>query len=432
MNYITNPFFFGNPTPPNLFVGRRQALRRVCGRLLHHGQSSALVGEPRSGKTSLLYYISSPETSESLYGENAPRLRFAYFDALSLDEQFFPKTFWERAFIPLLNDASTYPSLAAALKTCGLNKYDNFSLVGLFQSLAREGLSLILLLDELDVLVEHPAFRQTEFWGGLRNLASLSSALSLVTASRQSLAVLNRRTQQLSGNGSPFFNILEEVPLGGLTLSEQDVLLELGKKRLSTRDQLMLKTLAGSHPYLLQVAASALWDAIDDFPEEQERYRHTVNFLYEQVHSTLQDSWRLWSPEMKKVATIVALQQLPGIISHHEFDISALERELPDYERESRELMQRGFLQLDMAHPGRFVIAPGIFLLWLGTEWAGALRRNDDLSGWLADQGWHGLLKGGEKRQMVSAVREMGKTLQGGLTTLVQAAATGWAAQITK
>ena len=44
----------GNPVPPPHFIGRNKELRRIINRLLQQGQSSAIIGEPRSGKTSLL------------------------------------------------------------------------------------------------------------------------------------------------------------------------------------------------------------------------------------------------------------------------------------------------------------------------------------------------------------------------------------------
>lgn len=52
-----NPFLHGNPVPHTHFFDRRQAVRRLKGRLLSHGQSSAVVGEPHMGKTSLLHYL---------------------------------------------------------------------------------------------------------------------------------------------------------------------------------------------------------------------------------------------------------------------------------------------------------------------------------------------------------------------------------------
>jgi len=52
---VSNPFFYGNPVSPDQFLNRRRELRRIVGRIANQGQSSAIVGEPRGGKTPLFY-----------------------------------------------------------------------------------------------------------------------------------------------------------------------------------------------------------------------------------------------------------------------------------------------------------------------------------------------------------------------------------------
>jgi transcription termination factor Rho len=62
----SNPFFYGNPVPPDQFINLRRELCRITGRIVNQGQSTAVVGEPRSGKTSLLEYLAAPETRDDL------------------------------------------------------------------------------------------------------------------------------------------------------------------------------------------------------------------------------------------------------------------------------------------------------------------------------------------------------------------------------
>lgn len=54
---MPNPFYYGNPIPSEQFFNRRSQLRRITSRIVNQGQSTAIVGEPRSGKTSLLLYL---------------------------------------------------------------------------------------------------------------------------------------------------------------------------------------------------------------------------------------------------------------------------------------------------------------------------------------------------------------------------------------
>ena len=66
---MDNPFQVGNMVETGEFVNRRRELRRVTGGIVNGGQSSAVIGEPRTGKTSLLRYLMTPETQAALYGE---------------------------------------------------------------------------------------------------------------------------------------------------------------------------------------------------------------------------------------------------------------------------------------------------------------------------------------------------------------------------
>lgn len=72
-----NPFYAGGPVAPAMFIGRRRELQRIVSRIGGHGQSVALVGEPRNGKTSLLKYLQDPTQREDLYGEMRDDLFFA-------------------------------------------------------------------------------------------------------------------------------------------------------------------------------------------------------------------------------------------------------------------------------------------------------------------------------------------------------------------
>lgn len=97
-----NPFEHGNPVPPERYVPRRAAQATVVSRLANYGQSSAITGEPRVGKTSLLLYLSAPEMRAQLYGDWAARLIFSpLMDAHKLPSSYGPAQFWGRALRPL-------------------------------------------------------------------------------------------------------------------------------------------------------------------------------------------------------------------------------------------------------------------------------------------------------------------------------------------
>ena len=206
------PFISGNPVSNPHFTNRKKEVRRIVGRILNHGQSSAIVGEPRSGKTSLLQYLSAPENTEALYGEEKENLIFSYIDSLALGRQFTPAEFWEHVLEPVKKAMGMKTSpLRDAYLTCVQENCGNFVLERLFGQLFLTGRLLVLLLDEFDAFLNNDIFHQSEFYGGLRSLASRSKGLVVVIASRQSLSDLNHGTQEFNRTGSPYFNFLDEI-----------------------------------------------------------------------------------------------------------------------------------------------------------------------------------------------------------------------------
>ena len=76
-----NPFTYGNPiSDPSRFVGRQREVEQIFMRLRNpEFESSSLVGERRSGKTSLLNFIAHPDTVRA-YGLDSATYLFVYLD----------------------------------------------------------------------------------------------------------------------------------------------------------------------------------------------------------------------------------------------------------------------------------------------------------------------------------------------------------------
>ena len=92
-----NPFFYGNPVNAKQFVNRKKALRRVISRLLSQGQSTAIIGQPLTGKTSILEYLAAQDNAEKLYGPHKGSLIFNLINIQMLGGQFSQAQFWELA-----------------------------------------------------------------------------------------------------------------------------------------------------------------------------------------------------------------------------------------------------------------------------------------------------------------------------------------------
>jgi hypothetical protein len=309
---MSNPFFHGNPASYDRFVDRQREVRRVVGRIVNQGQSTAIVGEPRSGKTSLLDYLAAPEMRDPLYGTDAGRLLFTYLDAQTLGAQFTQARFWDYALRPVHERAvgpAAGSALAQAYAVCQDNDFGAFVLERLLAQMEQAGWRLVLMLDEFDVVLHHPALNRAEFFGSLRSLASRSrGALALVIASRRPLGQLNRETQELSRTGSPFFNIFAEVTLGAWPEEAVDEFLSWAGDRFTAADRRFLQAAAGRNPYLLQVAASALWNAYDEADgDPQQRWRQAGQEFHDTAVPTLEATWRGWEGRARQAFLGVAL-----------------------------------------------------------------------------------------------------------------------------
>ena len=319
---MPNPFFYGAPVPADLFVGRERELRRIAGRIANRGQSTAVVGEPRSGKTSLLLYLDSPEARAKFYGTRGDRLLFSYLDAQTLGGQFCQAQFWECALRPLYERAvapDPETLLAQTYRICRENEFGAFVLERLLAQMLPTGWRLVLMLDEFDVLLHHPILNCAEFFGSLRSLATRSQgALALVIASRRSLASLNKATQPFSRTGSPYFNFFSEITLGPLPYRAIARLLRRAEGCFTLDDCRFIREVAGGHPYLLQVAASEQWEVHSECEDDPtRRWQRVGHSLYQEAALTLGDTWQFWPPAVRWAFTNVALDHMSCLLNLH-------------------------------------------------------------------------------------------------------------------
>jgi hypothetical protein len=378
-----NPFYHGNPVPPKQLIGRDNDLTHLVGRIIT-GQSSAIIGPFRCGKTSILDYLMDPQKRTTLYGEKAEKMLFSYLDAYILREQLNQAEFWNQVLAPLHEQVVVHnlvPSLSKAYQICQENQFGNFVLQKLIAQMEQVNWRLVLMLDRFDLLLHYPVLNSTEFFGGLRTLASRSNgALTLVTTANTSLAQLNQDSQQFYRTGSPYFNFLDEIMLGPLSILEVDSLLNLGRERFSDADCRFIVEMAGGYPYLLQVAASVFWQLY-----QTNRGRQQVGQdFYLKVRGTLRDTWNYsWPPNLRKVFTTIALAHMntlpitfglkgkdaETIISPlQELNVQKLVGELPLFAQEVHELEKYGFIRADENIPGGWRVYPLIFLWFVADK----------------------------------------------------------------
>ncbi len=431
---MTNQFIFGTSVSGFNFIGRAREIRRIVGRLSNSGQSLAICGEPRIGKTSLLYHLQDPTLREVRYGELAANLFFQYIDAQTLDVSFDQNQFWQIALQPLVEklEQTHHVAMSAAYDTTKREGFGTFGLERLLAHMQSAGWRLVLLIDEFDNLLSHPVLHQAEFYGSLRSLASRYTSLSLVIASRQNLEQLNDKTSEYSHLGSPYFNFMTQVVLGALEKKDALQLVASLQPDLSAADAEFLYHVAGGQPFLLKTAAEALRDAYDDGePGSLARWESASRDLYDSARPILKETWQTWSPESRMAVAIVALASLPRLVTVRDFDLDELLSSLPDYRNEVDDLCKRGFLVHDASPESRtgYRLQAQVMLWWLAAELLRVTRPQDekDLGDWLRAQQWDGLIKGAEKAQLKKALASLGGLLKTGVESFIKASAEGFA-----
>jgi hypothetical protein len=324
---LKNPFRYGKPVSPKHFVGRDRALHTVFDRL-NNCESTAVVGLPHIGKSSFLRFISDQQVHTKWLDDDVAYRLFIDIDCHMFPANYDPSAFW-RTVLDHIEAAFTDETIRRQIGVSRQSGYGSFTLKQFLDLLATQGIRVILLIDEFDILLHHPNFNTAEFFGALRALSSHTESLALITASRMSIAEMNRRSQEINPLGSPFFNNMVDVRLQPLLAVEVKQLLDRaldGKAIIFTPDDytyIMRST--GGNPFLVQMAAAALFDAILHQKPEVERRKEVTHILQRQANAHFEDLWQYMGAGARRAAILLSLAEHP-----QQFVDAARER-LEDY-----------------------------------------------------------------------------------------------------
>ena len=229
-----NPFIYDKPIlDPNRFVGRGEEIQQVFSRLrAPEFESSSIVGERQSGKTSLLNYISCPDTIKR-QGLDPDAYLFVYLDLSVIGPSTTPARFYEYMLGRLAADVRDY-ELEETLKEAGQQVRNGaYNLDGLFDRFDARGLHIALLFDDFHNIGNNPNFG-LDFMYELRSLA-LDHKLAFITASRVDPSGLGHSDAVRS---SPWCNIFSPVTLPPFSSEDIQELLSkyLGETELSSSD----------------------------------------------------------------------------------------------------------------------------------------------------------------------------------------------------
>ena len=263
MPRIVNPFITGNPVPPEKSIGRQREANTILSLLAGPGRgSSAVSGEPRIGKTSLLHYIAEPSIAKK-YGLTPDWCIFVDVNCQSVTP-FTATYFWQRAFRAMrkVADDELRKEIEQIWEQEEITRED---LEDFFDEIAAKRRLIVLVLDEFHAIIEGVSANVLlQFFNTLRTLINRPSrGLALVVASREPLYEMCRGIRFA---GSPFYNNFTFVHLKKFTREEAEELID---KYLTgtgiTFDQedreFLWQVSEAGHPYLLQVACFKLFEA---------------------------------------------------------------------------------------------------------------------------------------------------------------------------
>jgi hypothetical protein len=236
---LANPYLVGSPIKdPSQFFGRQREIGFIFERIMKR-ESTSLVGQRRSGRTSVLYQVMN-EIVQAKYLPEDHSLLSVYVDphlGIETPHDFFHKVFrskkgQEPSFMFQTHDQIDYGQVTEYLEEV-------------------EQKRLILLLDEFECVVEKDAF-PLDFFTFLRAIAN-NYDVSFITATQMELHKCCRPEIV----GSPFWNIFAPVHIGPFSQEEFDHFIEETSRRSGVLLQGYkneIADLAGRFPFFVQMA----------------------------------------------------------------------------------------------------------------------------------------------------------------------------------
>ena len=333
-----NPFIYGRPVRGEQFFGRQLEINTVLNRL-RNKESTAIVGAPHTGKTSLLMRLADNDVLVDKLGIGfAAKIIPSPINLHDLPESYTPNRFWEDALEPL-RVRSGNNTISQLIQLARNAMYDHHTLEKLFKKLAENDRALLLLLDEFEVVLKHKNFQDSSFFAGLRKLSSLTEGLVVVTASRLSIVDMNEIGRGLLDVGSPFFNTMIQVslkPFDDYTIAQ--FLSQPGSIIVKPNQRAFIQCMAGRHPFVLQAMAAA-------FQDNPTNPGVASEICYERIAFHFSDLWISLPENCRTTAVILSLSELGGKIRGKNFELASIENN-EKFEVELRNLAQHGLAEL--------------------------------------------------------------------------------------
>ena len=248
---MQNLYDYKSPvTNRDLFFGRTNVLTKIYSRIgADRPQSISVVGEPKIGKSSLLWYLALEETRRAWLKN--PDDYIYFYMPIRLERNLSFKNF----YISLCNGISQKTKVITEIREAEPS-YDLFK--SIIENLNQKDKKIILFFDDFHLITQNETF-PLEFFSFLRSLAN-NFNLAFVTSSFMDLQKLcvSKDIEE-----SPFFNIFTNVTLKPFEQDEAIQLIEepFHRAGLSVNsERKLILNMAGHFPFMLQAACSILFD----------------------------------------------------------------------------------------------------------------------------------------------------------------------------
>jgi len=286
----SNPYRFSGPIREAAdFYGRARELRHIFERIRKR-ESVNVIGERRSGKTSLLLHLLHPSVQQQYIPDEQEELLYVYLDAETVPQT--PEGFFHDL---LARTRARYPDLPALPPDQTASEQ---GVRAFLEALAPR--RLVLLLDEFEGISSCTGF-PPRFFMFLRGL-NIGYNLSFV------VATCNRLSEccPIEIATSPFPNIFKGIELGPFAPEEMaDFLARTSASGGAPIAEVpsFIEGLAGHHPYLAQMAC---WHYFETWVErgqwDQEAHETVRRRFTEEAGPHFKAVWERYLPADEKQA----------------------------------------------------------------------------------------------------------------------------------